>query len=345
MIGGQYPRQGISLTAYAEFGLVRLLLERGDQAVATTQLEALVRGQPRFGAARTLLMQLRKPPTAEPVTELRSAPTRAYIPPADPWLDAVVARSQHSDLLLKHVALAARGGDQPWREFLVRRALDANPMALDVLLEMASTLQAVGRHSDALDHLRQCEQIAPGDHHTLVEQGRSLSELGRLDEAEQVLRRATRVRDAAAEFNLATVLDRQERWEDARAHYERSLLIDPFHARALNNLAVGLDRRGQTAAAMALFARALQAAPEDAETHSNLGSALIQQSRFADAIRALETSLALDPDAPDAHNNLGIALAQSGRRDEARGEFERALRIAPNHENARRNLAALALTP
>ena len=71
-------------------------------------------------------------------------------------------------------------------------------------MEMAATLQAEGRLTEALDFLSQAEAVAPGDHHVLVEQGKTLGDLGRLGEAEQVLRRACRVRDAAAEYNLAT---------------------------------------------------------------------------------------------------------------------------------------------
>lgn len=338
---GLPSRSSLALAAYADFGLTRIALERGQPAEARNRLAALVRTHPGYGPARRLLVQL------DQVTSGAAGPApaidagRTYVPPADPLVDAIVARSLHTDLLLKHAALAARGGDRAWREFLARRALAANPRGLDVLLEMASMLQAAGRHDEALEFLRQCEQVAPGDHHALVEQGKSLSEVGRLDEAEQVLRRAIRVRDAAAEYNLATVLDRQDRWDQARQHYERALAIDPFHARAMNNLAVGFDRRGRAGDALVLYARSLQAAPDNAETYSNLGSALMGLRRFGEALRALETAVALDPDAPDAHNNLGIALAQSGRLADARAQFETALRLDPRHPNARRNLEAI----
>ncbi len=203
LIGGGVPRQAMPLFVYAELGLARISIERGDASSAISRLESLLRGQPRFGVARTLLSQLRGD-EASTAGDRSPVAARAYVPPADPLLDALVARSRHTDLLLKHVALAARGGDQAWREFLVRRALEANPSGLDVLLEMASTLQALGRHAEAIEYLKQCERVAPGDHHMLVEHGKSLSELGRLEEAEQVLRRAVRVRDAAAEYNLGT---------------------------------------------------------------------------------------------------------------------------------------------
>jgi superkiller protein 3 len=299
-------RKVLPLEAYANLGLTRVAQERG----------------------------LAAPAPAGPGQ-------RAYVPPADPALDAVVARSAMRDLLLKHAAVAARGGDREWREFLLRRAAQFNPDDPNVLMEMAAMLQATNRATEALDVLRRHERLVPGDHHTLVEQGRSLSDLGRLEEAEAVLRRAVRVRDAAAEYNLGTVLDRQGRTDEARERYERALAIDPFHARALNNLGVLLDRSGQSDRAIATLQRSLQADPENAEAYSNLGSALIGARRMPEALRALDTAVALDPDAPDAHNNRGIALAQSGRLPEAAAEFETALRLNPNHANARRNIEQL----
>lgn len=337
-VPGGGTRQTTPLAVYAAFGLARIALERGDAPAARAAFEQIVQAHPRFTPARTLLRQS----SAGAGDRTRPAPAgSAYVPPADPLLDSIVARATSTELLLKHAALAARGRDTAWRQFLVRRAYQLQPRALDVLLEMAASLQATGDDAGAVAVLRQAETVAPGDHHTLVELGRSLTELDRLAEAEQVLRQAARVQDAAAEYNLANVLDRQGRWEEAQRHYHRALAINPFHTRTMNNLAVGLDRRGDGAQALALYARALEIAPDDAEVHSNLGSALVGQRRLEEAIATLQTAVALDPDAPDARNNLGIALAYSGRFDEARQAFEAALRIAPAHPNARRNLQQL----
>jgi tetratricopeptide (TPR) repeat protein len=305
---GVSSRRVRPLEAYATLGLARVAKERGQ---------------------------------SQPATTAPDAGKRAYVPPADRELDAIVARSAMRDLLLKHAARAARGGDREWREFLVRRAAQFNPDDPNVLMETAAMLQATNRATEALEILRRHERLVPGDHHTLVEQGRSLADLGRLEEAEAVLRRAVRVRDAAAEYNLGTVLDRQGRTEDARERYERALAIDPFHSRALNNLGVLLDRSGQSDRAIATLKRSVEADPENAEAYSNLGSALIGARRLPEALRALDAALAIDPEAPDAHNNRGIALAQSGRFPEAAAEFETALRLNPNHANARRNIEQL----
>ncbi len=336
-VPGGATRALTPVSAFARLGLARIAIERQQPADAMTILDEVITASPSFGPARALRQSL-----ADDARRAAMPLASAYVPPADPELDLVVAQSRMRDLLLKHAALAARGGDQPWREFLTRRALEFNPDDPNVLLEMAAMLQATGRAADALVHLRRHQQIVPDDHQALVEEGRCLSDLGRYAEAETVLRRAVRVRDAAAEYNLGSVLDRQGRADEALEHYDRALAIDPFHARAMNNKGVWLDRRGRGPEAIAWLERAIRAAPDNAEAHSNLGSAYIGARRFADALRVLSIAVALAPDMADAHNNLGIALAQTGRLPDAVRQFQTALSLDPRHPNAGRNLAQVA---
>ena len=332
---GVTARQTWPLGAYAGLGLARIAIEQGDPDPARTRLAALSQRYPAFVPARGLLRQLDRGQTDA---------SGSYVPPADPVVDALVASSVHSDLLLKYAGLATRAGDDGWREFLARRALRFNPDDLNVLMEMAAMLQATNRSAEALTFLTRHEALSPGDHHSLVEQGRVLGDLGRLGEAEAVLRRAAAVRDAAAEYNLGTVLGRQDRWDEARAHYERALTINPFHTRAMNNLGVGLDRRGQTPAAIGWFEKAIAIAPDAGEFYVNYGSALIQARRIDDAVRALTTAVSLTPRDPNAHNNLGIALASQGQLPSARDAFARALDLDPRHPNARRNFERVTAT-
>lgn len=333
---GVATREVVELAAYARLGLARVALDRRDVDSARRAIQAVLDAHPGFGPAWNLRAQL----AVQTGEDAAAAPPTAgaYVPPPDPLLDRVVASSRMRDLLLKHAAVAGRGGDQAWREFLVRRALDANPADPNVLMETAMMLLDSGRATEALDYLRRREQLIPGDTLTLVELGRCLSIIGRLDEAEAVLRQAVRVRDAAAEYNLGAVLDRTGRGDEARARYEQALAIDPFHARAMINLGVWHDRRGQLDVAIGLLQRAVRVAPDLADAHLNLGSALIAARRLPDALAALRTAVALAPQSPEAHNNLGIALAQSGRMAEAVRAWETALTINPAHLNARRNL-------
>ncbi len=337
---GVGSRQVVPLSAYAGLGLARVALDRGDREGAVRQLRVLVGSYPAFGPAAALMRTAERRLGSD--AGRSSVPDATYdgpfVPPADPLLDALVAESRHGDMLLKYAGIATRARDAAWREYLARRAFSFNPRDLNVLMEMAGMLQSSGKLPEALAYLRTHETLAPGDHHTLVQQGKVLADLGRTAEAEAVLRRAVLVRDTTAEFNLGTILDRQDRWEEARSHYLRALAIDPFNTGAMNNLAVGLDRHGQTPDAIVQFERAIDIDPGNAEFYVNYGSALIGQKRLDDAVRVLTISIGLEPRAPNAHNNLGIALAQQSRLLDARAAFERALQLDPAHVNARRNL-------
>lgn len=333
---GVNARETARLSAYAQLGLARVALDRKDIAQARGHLEGLLETEPDFGPAWSLRAQLAA--SADEAAPIIPAGAGGYVPPPDALLDRVVATSWMRDLLLKHASAAGRSGDEAWREFLVRRALEANPRDPNVLMETAMMLQASDRAGEALDYLNRRLEVVPGDTYTLVELGRCLSRLGRLEEAEATLRSAVRVRDAAAEYNLGAVLDLMGRGDEARERYERALVIDAFYAPAMNNLGVWYDRRGQSRAAIAMLERAVKAAPDSADAYSNLGSALIGIRRWPDALRSLRTATALAPRSPEAHNNLGIALAQSGRMPEAVRAWERAVSLNPNHANARRNL-------
>lgn len=338
---GVASRQTWPVSAYAAAGLARLDLAAGRDAEAATRLQRVLEAYPAFAPARALVRL-----AARRDGDGSARPARAsggsYVPPADPLVDAIVAESADSDVLLKYAGLATRAGDTAWREYLVRRAARLHPDDPNVMLALSAMLQARGALDEALTALRRHETLAPADHHGLVQQGRVLADLGRLAEAEAVLRRAVAVRDAAAEYNLGTVLDGQNRASEARTHYERALAIDPFHARAMNNLGIGLDRGGDPVAALTWFQRALAVDPDAAEFHVNAGIALIHLRRFDDAVAALTAATTLDPRSADGFNNLGIALASSGDLERAREALQTAVTLSPRHASARDNLARVS---
>jgi tetratricopeptide (TPR) repeat protein len=90
----------------------------------------------------------------------------------------------------------------------------------------------------ALEVYREC--IATGVVHigAYINSGRLLHELGRLDEAESLYKRALREHeDATLCFNLAVLLEDQGRDEEAIAAYDQSLRLDHSLADAHYNLA------------------------------------------------------------------------------------------------------------
>jgi len=107
-----------------------------------------------------------------------------------------------------------------------------------------------------------------------------------------------------AHYNLANLMLRQDRGEDAIHHYSETIKIKADYAEAYNNL----------------------------------GTALLGKGEIEGAIKCFSKALNIKPDHAKACNNFGIALARKGDRQGAIKQFSKALQIQPDYAKARQNL-------
>ena len=174
------------------------------------------------------------------------------------------------------------------------------------------------------------------------------------------------------EHNLGVAFGASDRYDEAAAHFEKALQIDPnfydglvamgvtrahqgrlpeaienFQAairsqpdapKAHVQLAHALWNQSRDQAALEEMLRASQLAPKDADIRADLGLALALAGRIPEAIEQLHEALRLKPDSAEAHNNLGLALLASGKPRESIPEFEAALRLKPELKGAADNL-------
>jgi len=142
----------------------------------------------------------------------------------------------------------------------------------------------------------------------------------------------------SSHFNLASVLQTQDRLPEAIEHYQAALSIRP-DALALNSLGTAWQAVDRIREAAECYQKAIGLRPDYADAHYNLGLLLLQAGRAAAAVTHFEQVLRARPSDADAHNDLGSALFMEGRVKEAAIEFRAALRLNPGHQNARDNLA------
>jgi tetratricopeptide (TPR) repeat protein len=174
------------------------------------------------------------------------------------------------------------------------------------------------------------------------------------------------------EHNLGVALGLGDRYDEAAAHFEKALQIDPnfydglvvmgvtrahqgrlpeaieyFRAairsqpdvpKARVQLAHALWNENRDEAALEEMRRAFQLAPKDADIRADFGLALAMVGTIPEAIEQLHEALRLNPNSAETHNNLGLALLASGKARESIPEFEVALRLKPELKGAADNL-------
>jgi Flp pilus assembly protein TadD len=158
----------------------------------------------------------------------------------------------------------------------------------------------------------------PNDVEALTRRGQALTDLGRLDEARGVLRKAISIApdNAAAVLAFGRVqlpVDPAE----AATYFEAALKRDGGNAAALNDLGIARDLLGQHGEAEAAYRSALAIRPEMVGTRVNLALCLAIRGQ-TDAAIAMLRPLAGGADATrKIKQDYAAVLAMAGKRDEA----------------------------
>jgi tetratricopeptide (TPR) repeat protein len=205
---------------------------------------------------------------------------------------------------------------------------------LAALIFRAHTQTAYWRNGETLwAHTLACTSDNFVGHHGL---GQALFEMGREDEAIAHYQQALQINPgyAVAHYNLGIALFRKGKVDEAIAHYQQALQIKPDYAEAHNNLGGVLLQEGDVDEAIAHLQKALQINPNNAEAHYNLGCALIRKNNADEAITEFQKALQIKPDYAEACYNLGIVLLQKGRADEAITQFQKVLQTKPDYADA-----------
>jgi len=209
--------------------------------------------------------------------------------------------------------------------------------------------------------------------------GRALMELNRYAEAESCLRAALAVDQDCAEAHadLAQVLRKSGKPEDAEQYARRAVAIQPMEPRyrlrladvledlsrnrealeelslaqeyapdrldILERLVIKLDLLGQYDTALRIAERAMMELGEKFETHFYLGYARLAIGDEDAAIVHCRKAISLRTNVPGVYVTLGRALQAQGKHDEAMAAYKRALRVQPGNPAASFHLGVLNL--
>ena len=258
------------------------------------------------------------------------------------------------------------------------RAIDAaKPRLPEPYLELADALRAQNQSGKAIAAYREALRRDPEYLAALMGVGAALDEMGRKDEAADVLRRATHTAPADARIwnSLGAVEFRLGNIKESKANFERAIALDPEMPEPRSGLGLVLAQSGVRDGAEGQFREAIRVLPNYGNAHWNLGNLLFAAGdlpqaawelrmaadllpahaavRFnyavtlsglkelAGAELQLTAAIRIDNRFAEAHALLGKLLQQEGRIDDARREYETALRIRPDLDRAQFDLGAL----
>jgi tetratricopeptide (TPR) repeat protein len=131
-------------------------------------------------------------------------------------------------------------------------------------------------------------------------------------------------------FFDAVRMEERGKTQEAVAHYEAILALDPHHAPACINLGTILYNQRQFIEAESLYRRATAADPSYALAFFDLGNVLDELQRLPEAIAAYCTAIRLVPHYGDAHYNVALAYERTGERRAALRHWTNYIKLDPS---------------
>lgn len=310
-----------STTTSAQAGLATALehaerlLER-DPALARQQAEAILEAVPRHAGTTVVLAAAHRlsgdpaqalttvAPLARALPTMVSAQIELGLTLAELGRTTeAVAAFQRAVSVEPRAAEAWRGlaegldllGDKAGAEKALAQQLRASTRD-PALIEAAAAL-VDNRLGVAEQRLRDHLADHPADIAALRMLAETGARLGRYEDAERILTQCLEIAPgfAAARHNLATMLYRQNKSEQAKAQIERLTDRDPRHPGYANLRAAILSRLGEYDPAIGIYERMLAEFPNQPKGWMSYGHALKTVGRQADCVAAYRKALELAP--------------------------------------------------
>ncbi len=192
-------------------------------------------------------------------------------------------------------------------------AVAAVVLAAVALVALASAARRqVGWWRDSVTLFERTLAVTKDNYHIANNLGSVYNDLGRLADAERMLRMSLSVKPdySMAQYNLGFVLLRQGRYKEAAFALSESVRLRPDVNESWAMLGKALTRLGRHTEAVTAFRSALMNGwSGDAETYFLFGMSLERLGRVAEAVRYLRSALQMNPADAEARRELGRMTA------------------------------------
>ena len=189
-----------------------------------------------------------------------------------------------------------------------------------------------GRPGQAIAPLRRAVELNPRAAAVQLDLGKALVNSGRLEDAVAPFTAAVRLDHGVADahYGLGYVLDVLGHEEKAMASYEAAVSLDPAIVQAQLRLGDMYQARRRLPAAQKAFRAVADAAAGTVTARIAEVRILEAAEAFDEALAAIKAVVETYPDDATALAVLGRYLGQQGHSEEAAACFERAARLAPD---------------
>src|ERR1700704_2187679 len=150
-------------------------------------------------------------------------------------------------------------------------------------------------------------------------------------------------KNAIKEFDKGVNADKNQKRDEAIAHYQKSISLAPDFYPAHNNLGSAYLSRSDFKSAQAQFEEAIKLNQSDAEAHLNLANVLLVAKNYGDALKNLEEGLRRNPNSAFGQFVLGSINERMRRLPEAEHALREALKLDPGMSRVRLELVNVYL--
>jgi tetratricopeptide (TPR) repeat protein len=209
------------------------------------------------------------------------------------------------------------------------------------LMELGARLSAAGELEQAAEQLQRGADVGEGFPDIHFRHGKVLEELGRVDDAIEAYRLATRCHPGYLEAFVALgfCLLRAGRVEATAKAFENARQLKTQGINDPHAKAVELLRGGDARGAAEQFHQAYLAEPQLSDEYRRKGLDLFREEEYEAALEQFDRAIAICPKYPDLHNFRGIALHELERREEAVEAFGVSAELGGGYLVPRLNLA------
>lgn len=180
----------------------------------------------------------------------------------------------------------------------------------------------------AAELLQRCMELNPNFDNAMTGLARALAKLGRVDEAESWLKKATA--SNPENYRAWYELGLSESETDpaaAQASYQKAVEIQPNYSPGQRELGMLLFNQKNYAAAVPRLEKAIALGLEDAPLYNFLGICYSQTHQLQKSIRSHQAALKLDPKLAEAHLNLAYDYQLLHQPKTAREEYQQACNL------------------